>query len=41
MKHHEEVSAACARLAEAGIRVSLFIDPDEDQIRASQILGST
>ena len=39
VKHHEEVSAACARLAEAGIRVSLFIDPDEDQIRASQIPG--
>ena len=30
-----------ARLQEAGIEVSLFIDPDPDQIRASQAVGAT
>ncbi|RKP56445.1 pyridoxine 5'-phosphate synthase [Pararobbsia silviterrae] len=33
--HFETVSAACRQLADAGIRVSLFIDPDETQIRAA------
>ncbi|HTJ92944.1 MAG TPA: pyridoxine 5'-phosphate synthase [Pararobbsia sp.] len=34
--HFDAVSAACRQLAEAGIRVSLFIDPDEVQIRAAK-----
>jgi pyridoxine 5-phosphate synthase len=31
----DRVQKACARLAEAGIRVSLFIDPDERQLEAA------
>jgi pyridoxine 5-phosphate synthase len=34
------VSAACARLAAAGIRVSLFIDPDEAQVDAAAQAGA-
>ncbi len=34
------VSAACARLAEAGIRVSLFIDPDHAQVEAARDAGA-
>jgi pyridoxine 5-phosphate synthase len=34
--HFEAVRAACRQLAEAGSRVSLFIDPDEAQIRAAR-----
>jgi pyridoxine 5-phosphate synthase len=34
------VGAACDRLASAGIRVSLFIDPDPDQIDAAASCGS-
>jgi len=30
----------CARLAAAGVRVSLFIDPDEAQLRASAAAGA-
>ncbi len=36
---HEAVSEAAARLAEAGIRVSLFIDPEDAQVRASRLQG--
>jgi pyridoxine 5-phosphate synthase len=36
----EAVAAACRQLAEAGIRVSLFIDPDETQIRAASEAGA-
>ncbi|MCX4160697.1 MULTISPECIES: pyridoxine 5'-phosphate synthase [Paraburkholderia] len=36
----ESVRAACKQLAEAGSRVSLFIDPDEAQIRASHEAGA-
>ncbi|PLZ02505.1 pyridoxine 5'-phosphate synthase [Burkholderia sp. WAC0059] len=36
----DAVSAACRQLADAGIRVSLFIDPDETQIRAAQEAGA-
>jgi len=35
VKHKTSVSEACHRLAEAGIRVSLFIDADESQIQAA------
>ena len=35
------VRGACHRLAEAGIRVSLFIDPDPAQLQASKDCGAT
>jgi pyridoxine 5-phosphate synthase len=38
--HYEKVRAACDRLGEAGIRVSLFIDPDEAQLEASRAAGA-
>lgn len=34
------VKDACARLADAGIRVSLFIDPDERQLEAAVACGA-
>ncbi|NIM69688.1 MAG: pyridoxine 5'-phosphate synthase [Xanthomonadales bacterium] len=34
------VRDACARLAEAGIRVSIFIDPDRDQLQAAKDCGA-
>jgi pyridoxine 5-phosphate synthase len=34
------IGAACAELAAAGIRVSLFIDPDPSQIEASRGVGA-
>ena len=34
------VTDACRRLAEAGVRVSLFIDPDEQQITAAVAAGA-
>jgi len=36
----EAVRAACRQLADAGVRVSLFIDPDDTQIRAAQEAGA-
>lgn len=36
----ERVGKACERLAEAGIRVSLFIDPDAAQIEAAASVGA-
>lgn len=36
----ERVALACERLARCGIRVSLFIDPDERQIEASAAAGA-
>jgi pyridoxine 5-phosphate synthase len=38
--HQAEVASATRVLTEAGIRVSLFIDPDLEQIRAAQALGA-
>ncbi len=38
--HFDKVKAACQRLAEAGIEVSLFIDPDPDQIEAAYRVGA-
>lgn len=35
-----EVAAACARLAEAGMRVSLFIDPEPAQLDAAKSAGA-
>jgi pyridoxine 5-phosphate synthase len=39
-RHFSEVRAAIRQLQAEGIRVSLFIDPDEDQIRAAAELGA-
>ncbi|NYE21795.1 pyridoxine 5'-phosphate synthase [Pigmentiphaga litoralis] len=39
--HFDTVRAAVAQLQDAGIRVSLFIDPDAAQIEASQRAGAT
>lgn len=36
----ERVAAACRRLSESGIRVSLFIDPDPRQLEASRDVGA-
>ncbi len=36
----DRVGAACRQLGEAGIRVSLFIDPDEDQLDAALRAGA-
>ena len=36
----ERIRDACARLADAGIRVSLFIDPDTDQLDAAKAAGA-
>ena len=33
--HKERIADAVAKLSEAGIKVSLFIDPDKDQIQAA------
>jgi pyridoxine 5-phosphate synthase len=37
----DRVEAAIARFTEAGIPVSLFLDPDEDQVRAAAGIGAT
>jgi pyridoxine 5-phosphate synthase len=39
--HYEAVKAATKQLQEAGIRVSLFIDPEEKQIQAAKDVGAT
>lgn len=36
----ERVASACDRLGRAGIRVSLFIDPEPDQLRAARDAGA-
>ena len=40
VRHFEQVQSACLRLAEAGIRVSLFIDADPVQIDAAAQAGA-
>lgn len=37
---YEQVQSACNRLAAAGIRVSLFIDPDSEQLDAAKAAGA-
>lgn len=37
--HLDEVEPACERLHAAGIRVSLFVDPDPAQLRAARLPG--
>lgn len=39
--YFEAVKAACTQLKNAGIRVSLFIDPHEKQIQAAKDVGAT
>jgi len=36
----EKIAAACRRLSDCGIRVSLFVDPDPDQLDASAATGA-
>ena len=36
----DKVRAACGELGEAGIRVSLFIDPDTEQLDAARAVGA-
>ncbi|AOJ01360.1 pyridoxine 5'-phosphate synthase [Burkholderia mayonis] len=38
--HFDAVRAACKQLADVGVRVSLFIDPDDAQIRAAHETGA-
>ena len=38
---HEAVKVATKKLVDAGIRVSLFIDPEEKQIKAARDVGAT
>ena len=38
--HYEAVKYACKRLGAAGIRVSLFIDPDHEQLDAARGCGA-
>jgi pyridoxine 5-phosphate synthase len=40
LAHFVQVRAACLRLADAGIRVSIFIDPDRDQLQAAKDCGA-
>lgn len=40
VRHFDDVKSACARCAAAGIRVSLFIDADAEQIRAARDTGA-
>ncbi|MFA6921085.1 MAG: pyridoxine 5'-phosphate synthase [Gallionella sp.] len=40
VRYFDAVKSACERCAEAGIRVSLFIDPDEKQIDAARRIGA-
>ncbi len=39
--HYEAVKNATQKLLDAGIRVSLFIDPEEKQIQAAKEVGAT
>jgi len=40
LSHFDAVKNACQRLGEAGIRVSLFIDPDTEQLDAAVACGA-
>ncbi len=40
VRHFDDVKKACQRLAALGIRVSLFIDADVEQIRAAAEMGA-
>lgn len=38
--NQDRIEAACKQLGDAGVRVSLFIDPDEAQIRSAAAVGA-
>ncbi|MEQ1556865.1 MAG: pyridoxine 5'-phosphate synthase [Gallionella sp.] len=40
LRYFDTIKSACERCADAGIRVSLFIDPDEQQIDAAKLAGA-
>jgi pyridoxine 5-phosphate synthase len=40
LRYFDQVKHACAKCAEAGIRVSLFIDPDKKQLDAARAAGA-
>jgi len=40
LAQQDRIAAACAQLADAGIRVSLFIDPDPEQLEAAVAVGA-
>ena len=40
LRYFEQVKSACQQCAEAGIRVSLFIDPDKQQLDAARAAGA-
>lgn len=40
LSQRDRIAAACARLAAAGIRVSLFIDPEQAQLEAAVEVGA-
>jgi pyridoxine 5-phosphate synthase len=40
LRYFDNIKSACERCADAGIRVSLFIDPDKKQIDAAQHCGA-
>jgi len=40
LRYFDQVKHACAQCAEAGIRVSLFIDPDKKQLDAARSAGA-
>ena len=40
VRHAAQIEAATRQLSEAGIRVSLFIDPDAEQVAASESVGA-
>jgi pyridoxine 5-phosphate synthase len=38
VRHRDEVAAFCARLQAIGVRIALFVDPDDEQIAQSCLL---
>jgi len=40
LAQRDRIAAACAQLADAGIRVSLFIDPEPEQLEAAVAVGA-
>ena len=40
LRYFDQVKSACNKCAEAGIRVSLFIDPDKKQLDAARAAGA-
>ena len=40
VRYFDQVKVACSKCADAGIRVSLFIDPDKKQLDAARAVGA-